>query len=297
MTYRDLKQASIHRLVQIGLEEPEANLEIRWLLEHLTGWSGVDVLLHLDHSVTATHLERWESFLRRRIQHEPIQYIVGTAPFLGLTLNVNPKVLIPRPETEWLTHWLSTHFPGPLRILDIGTGSGCIALGLKHLRPEYQVTACDVSMAALEVARENARKNQIDVQFYSADMLNSSFPETFATPFDLIVSNPPYVLREEAHTLQKEVIAYEPHLALFTEGAPLRFYRILVLHAAKMLVPGGWMALECHTDFANDVRILLEDSGLFKAQVIHDLSGKPRMAIGQKIKKEPDLIKRPTLLA
>ncbi|MBL7977189.1 MAG: peptide chain release factor N(5)-glutamine methyltransferase [Bacteroidetes Order II. Incertae sedis bacterium] len=282
MTYRDLKQASIHRLMQFGLETPEANLEVRWLLEHLTGWSGTGVLLHLDDSVTITHLARWESFLHRRIQHEPIQYIIGTVPFLGLTLKVNPNVLIPRPETEWLTHWLSTHLRGPLRILDVGTGSGCIALGLKHLRPEYQVTACDVSIGALEVARENAQLNQINVQFYSADMLDPMFPEVFHTPFNLIVSNPPYVLREEAHTLQNEVIAYEPHLALFTEGEPLRFYRALVLSATKMLAPGGWVALECHTDFADDVKNLLEDSGFFEAQVIHDLSNKPRLAIGKK---------------
>ncbi|MBN8588069.1 MAG: peptide chain release factor N(5)-glutamine methyltransferase [Rhodothermia bacterium] len=284
MTYRTLSKEALDQLCEKGFDPTEAQAEIRWLWVHLTGWPVANLLARMDETPNKACITAFYALLSRRMQHEPLQYILGSVPFLSLTLAVNPSVLIPRPETEWLTHWLALHpiFENKryMRVLDVGTGSGCIALGLKSLRPDWEVVACDISTPALQVAHKNAEQNGLEVNFIHADMLAPHFPESFTQPFDLILSNPPYVLREEAHTLQKEVIAYEPHLALFTDGEPLRFYHALINSTKTMLNPNGWLAMECHTDFAHQVKDYMQSHGFHDVAVMNDLTERPRLVWG-----------------
>jgi release factor glutamine methyltransferase len=210
---------------------------------------------------------------------EPVQYVLGQADFYGLKLKVDARVLIPRQETEELVHWiLEENGAGPCRALDIGTGSGCIPLALKKRRPAWQVEALDLSPAALEVARENARLTGLEVAFWEADILDESgWPALGA--FDLIVSNPPYIPPSEARLMPPWVLEHEPHLALFVaEGKPLRFYEAIAAFACTVLRPGGALYFELNEHRADEVRRLLHEKGFAQIELKQDLNGKERMA-------------------
>ncbi|WP_020569185.1 peptide chain release factor N(5)-glutamine methyltransferase [Neolewinella persica] len=215
---------------------------------------------------------------------EPVQYVTGIADFYGLQLRVTPDVLIPRPETEELVEWmLEKMAPGQeLRVMDIGTGSGCIALALKHKRPEWTVEGYDVSTDALNIARENAEKLELDLVFHQGDVLASaqSFGEG---DYNVIVSNPPYIPPSEKNQMGASTLAHEPDLALFVpEEDPLLFYRKITEIAAATLLPEGYLFFE--TNEFNNERVvdLLKERGFTKVEARQDLRGKWRMVMGRR---------------
>ncbi|MCO6478737.1 MAG: peptide chain release factor N(5)-glutamine methyltransferase [Phaeodactylibacter sp.] len=219
----------------------------------------------------------------RLLAHEPVQYIIGMADFYGLRLKVDPHVLIPRPETEELVLWmLETLERMPLKVLDIGTGSGCIPVALKKERPEWEAWAVDISREALELARENARLNGVEVYFLKLDILDETQWARLAR-FDAIVSNPPYIPEREASIVPENVRSYEPHRALFVgDEDPLVFYREITLFASRRLTPGGWLFFEANEFNAGEVLKIFENQGFEDMELKEDLSGKERMARARK---------------
>ncbi len=214
---------------------------------------------------------------------EPVQYVVGFAHFYSYTFKVNPATLIPRSETEELVHWvLSTvKNAGPLSVLDVGTGSGCIAVTLKLKNPALQVAAVDVSEAALIVASKNAYRLQADVHFQRMDVLDAAqWPQL--EMFDVVVSNPPYIPAREKTDMSKNVLAFEPPLALFVpDDRPLLFYETIANFALQRLTPGGYLFFECNEFNAVEVVRLLEASGFSEVELKKDMSGADRMVRAQ----------------
>lgn len=213
-------------------------------------------------------------------RREPVQYVLSYAYFHNLRLKVTPAVLIPRPETEQLVNLVLDHVPEerPAKILDIGTGSGCIALAIKQARTDASVFGCDVSQAALDVAAENARSHGLDIGFQKVDIL---LPEDVVRlakgKFDVIVSNPPYIPNLERASLQPEVRDHEPEVALFCGADPLKFYRaILEVVRAGTLKSGGLLFVEAHRDYALDVADLFQRAGGTSVRVEKDLAGMNR---------------------
>jgi release factor glutamine methyltransferase len=224
-----------------------------------------------------------EGITRRLLNWEPVQYVLGQADFYGLKFRVDQRVLIPRQETEELVHWiLEAHAAAPpLRLLDIGTGSGCIPITLKRLRPEWQVDALDVSADALALAQENAKRYDTEIKFHQLDIRQ---PGHWARlpDYGLIVSNPPYIPPSERKVVPPNVLRYEPQLALFTETEDaLLFYRTIGELALQRLRPGGWLYFELNEFSAAEVPGLLRQQGFEEVVLREDLHGKPRMARGR----------------
>lgn len=213
-------------LLQDIYPHEEAQNISRLLLEHCTGIPPAKQLLPDLPPLNNEQLTRIVSMLERLLRHEPFQYVIGSTEFYGLKLKVSPAVLIPRPETEELVHWIINDFKGQdVNLVDVGTGSGCIALSLKKHLPKAHVSGLDVSEEALEVARLNAAQNQLEVKFIQDDVLKPSRHELYSAA-NVIVSNPPYVTRKEESMLARNVLDYEPHQALFVENnEPLLFYK------------------------------------------------------------------------
>jgi release factor glutamine methyltransferase len=218
-----------------------------------------------------------EKALERLKNHEPIQYVLGKTEFFGLPFGVNSSVLVPRPETEELVQWLleESYMPG-MRILDVGTGSGCIAISIKKEWPEANVWGWDISTTALETANQNARLNQVDVHFEQQDILTLEWKAPVR--FHIIVSNPPYVRLLEKGQMDKNVLAYEPSTALFVpDNDALLFYRVIARFARKALEPGGLLFFEINQAFGAEVVGLLEGEGFREVVLRPDLSGRDRM--------------------
>lgn len=217
-------------------------------------------------------------------QMEPIQYIIGIADFYSLEFEVNPSVLIPRPETEELVeHIIHDNDGKVITVLDIGTGSGCIAITLaKHLK-QSRVSAVDISAEALSVARRNASNNGADVSFIQTDILRPDKAETdISGQFDLIVSNPPYIKEEEKREMERNVLEYEPHLALFVpDNDPLLFYRAIARFGKKKLNPGGRLYFEINAQCGAETAGMLRGEGYKQVELIKDLSGKDRIIKAQ----------------
>lgn len=253
-----------------------------WLIfDHLHGWSKTDMMLRDDTKLTVSDHLFVQKALERLKNHEPIQYILGTTEFFGLLFDVNSSVLVPRPETEELVEWIIESVnPGKSpRILDIGAGSGCIAIALaKHL-PKSSVTAWDISPEAIKTAEKNARKNQVAVSFELRDVLQINSEEM--AQFDIIVSNPPYVRDSEKELMKENVLNHEPHLALFVKNHdPLLFYRKIAGLAAKSLPADGLLFFEINRDLGQETMDLLADKGFREMELRKDLSGNYRMLKG-----------------
>lgn len=239
------------------------------------GWDAGDVMMKRTASLSESELLKVYMPLKRLRTGEPLQYVLGKVEFHGLKLYVGPSVLIPRPETEELVDLIvrSAQRP-PARILDVGTGSGCIALALKKAFPSAEVVGLDVSIAALAMAQRNAELNGLQVEWMECDVLRTTPPPG---PFDLIVSNPPYVPRMELESLASHVRAHEPHLALFVDDVdPLLFYRVIGRAAHTHLAPHGELWFEGHHIHSPAVGRVLQDIGFAHVHVIDDLSGSPR---------------------
>lgn len=277
LTRRTLVDSAVARLRAAGVEDPRRNAE--WMAEEALGVARVALLAHPEEAVTEAEAEAFEGMLARRLRREPLQYVVGHADFFGLRLRVSPAVLIPRPETEELVEEALARLHGLEApwVLDVGTGSGAIALAIKHRRPDAEVFACDVSEDALAVASENADRLGLELTLIRADALAPAFADGTPPCFDLLVSNPPYVPEAERLSLEPEVRDYEPAGALFTGEDPLVFYRALAGHAERLLKPGGLALFEAHADHAAEVEALLGEAGLEEPGLRRDLAGRDRI--------------------
>lgn len=250
----------------------------------------IDLALNPEMEMDALQLLRWESVLSELKKEKPIQYILGETEFYGLPFLVNENTLIPRPETEELVAWIleSTKLEvqnTKLNILDIGTGSGCIAISLAKNLPNAQVAAIDVSEKALVIAQENAKVNTVDVNFIQADILKmddlDQLPTSnfqLPTHFDTIVSNPPYVRNLEKVEIKPNVLAYEPHLALFVEDSDaLLFYRKIAELALKNLSENGKLYFEINQYLGKETVELLDSLGFKNIELRKDIYGNDRM--------------------
>ncbi len=249
------------------------------LLMHTLGCDPAWLLSHPEAPIPPDHAAFYEQYLERRARHEPIQYITGEQEFFGLKFRVTPDVLIPRPETEHLVEALLERLPrnASLRIADIGTGSGAIAVALAHTLPQAQITALDLSPAALAIAQKNAERNGVAgrIRFAESDLLAAAADERF----DAIVSNPPYVATTEE--LEPQVRNYEPAHALFAGPTGLDIYRQLIPQAQASLKPGGgWLLLEIGHGQRNALEQLL--SQWINVSFVADLQGIPRVACAQR---------------
>ncbi|MBR3892511.1 MAG: peptide chain release factor N(5)-glutamine methyltransferase [Alistipes sp.] len=207
----------------------------------------------------------------------PVQYIIGTAEFAGMDFEVSDAVLIPRPETEELVDWIASEVGDSASILDVGTGSGCIAIALSRAVRSSSVWALDISADALAVARRNGAKYAPDVRFVEGDAL-SDFSALFAEEFDVVVSNPPYIPDSDSRLMRRNVTDYEPHTALFVpDNDPLLFYRSIARTALKMLKAEGKLYFEIYESLADEMQRMLHDEGYEEIVVREDFRGKPRM--------------------
>jgi release factor glutamine methyltransferase len=270
----------IHSIAPLYESREAANIA-HLVMEYITGLSKLDRIIYKDRTLALTQQAQLEQAVEALLQHQPVQYVTGTAWFYGMELIVNPQVLIPRPETEELVEWIvqdaQTKGPGALQILDIGTGSGCIPLALKKELPGAGVWGIDVSPGALETAQSNALKLELDVRFEQVDVLDARL--TAALPvFDLIVSNPPYIKQSEDSGMQQQVLAYEPSLALFVpDEDALLFYRVIAELAKVKLAQGGKLYFEINEALGKEVVALLEAAGFKDVTLKQDIFGKNRM--------------------
>jgi release factor glutamine methyltransferase len=251
---------------------------IRLIFRHLKNYSLTDIILKSDERLSPAETSAVVEIVNRLKKSEPVQYILGETDFYGLKLKVKPGVLIPRPETEELVDWIIRSEENPASILDIGTGSGCIAICLKKAFPCAVVTACDISPVALSAARENADLNHQEISFMESDILDRGTFLSKINKFDIIVSNPPYIRVSEEACMQPNVLSYEPHLALFVpDNDPLLFYNAIADFARQNLKPGGRLYLEINEAMGGGMQQLLSGSGSFKVTLRKDLQGKDRM--------------------
>lgn len=254
------------RLMQAGVTEAAA--EARWILEEL-GFNRLTLLMQPEHEVAEIHLQRCREIAARRQRHEPLQHILGYQWFRGLRLQVSPEVLIPRPETEELVEWALPY--AHTRAADIGTGSGAIALSLAQARPTLQIVATDLSAAALALAQSNARQlglNQID--WRQGDGLHPLLGEA---PFDLLISNPPYIPAGDIAGLSPEVRDHEPRMALTPGPDALHFYRLFAQQAPGLLKPGGWLWAELDAGMAEASAALFHAPGWQSVRLERDAQG------------------------
>ena len=305
MTYNQLWK----RLTAI-YNEREAQAIVRTVLDALFGMSLTDICLGKVTQLSADDTTRLEKIMQRLEKSEPVQYVLGTEWFAGRLFDVAPGVLIPRPETEDLVKWAcdeakekekednskeergkeekevskkGEEAPHP-SILDIGTGSGCIAITVALALPQARVTAWDISTDALAIAAGNAHRLGASVRFEHQNALSAPDDEE---RWDVIVSNPPYICDRERADMSDNVLSYEPELALFVpDSDPLLFYRAIARYASKALKPGGRLLFETNTAYAHEVAQVMADEGFTAIEVRNDCFGKPRMVKGAFIREE-----------
>ena len=302
MTYNQLWK----RLTAI-YNEREAQAIVRTVLDALFGMSLTDICLGKVTQLSADDTTRLEKIMQRLEKSEPVQYVLGAEWFAGRLFDVAPGVLIPRPETEDLVKWTcdeakekednskeergkeekevskKEEVPHP-SILDIGTGSGCIAITVALTLPQARVTAWDISTDALAIAAGNAHRLGASVRFEHQDALSAPDDEE---RWDVIVSNPPYICDRERADMSDNVISYEPELALFVpDNDPLLFYHAIARYASKALKPGGRLLFETNTAYAHEVAQVMADEGFTAIEVRNDCFGKPRMVKGAFIREE-----------
>lgn len=262
--------------------------EIKQMFEVITEkrlkMNRLEVILSKDVRLSESDLLHYRTIVHRLLENEPFQYIIGETVFYNLPIQVNKSVLIPRPETEELVHEIKHFFTKnpPEKIGDICTGSGCIALALKHLFPQANVIGTDVSIEALKVATHNANQLNLEVNFIENDILNDSLPKD-GVLFDVMVSNPPYITENEKNEMMPNVLDFEPHIALFVPNEDaLLFYRVIAQKALNNLKKGGLLAFELNAQFANETKAMLEDLGYLNVVIKKDLQGKNRMLFAHK---------------
>jgi release factor glutamine methyltransferase len=275
---KELRDNIIRELSKIYPEEESMNMA-NWLLHSVAGIEKKDIILDPDSLVNDTIEAELFEKLGELMAHKPIQYVTGTAYFHDLELEVNPSVLIPRPETEELVKWAAEdHKDGArLKVLDIGTGSGCIIIALGKFLKDPDLSAIDISEDALRMASRNAGKYGIKIDFKRADILDESSWQELQT-FDIIISNPPYVRESEKSGMKANVLYYEPAAALFvTDDDPLIFYRAIAKFSRQHLSKNGMLYLEINENLGKEVRLLLKDEGFSEIILRKDMQGKDRI--------------------
>jgi len=278
MTIADIIQRYKSTLIKV-YDSAEARTIITMVLEKELQLNALRLEMNKYLLLTTHQQEILEKYLERLLNHEPVQYILGEADFMDMKFNVNPHVLIPRPETEDLVRWIiesvGQDFSGT--ILDIGTGSGCIAVALKKLLPNADVSACDICSNALYTATENALRNETEINFFRLDVLLEKLP----SQYDIIVSNPPYIPLNEKASLAKHVADFEPAQALFTPTSQaMIFYERIALLATKHLNEKGKLFFETHTEKTTEVAALLQTNGFNNVEERKDVFEKNRMVKG-----------------
>lgn len=274
---KTLQEASQHfqQLISKVYPPEEARAISNRVFKHTLGYDTIQMILNEKELLPASIFEQIDFIAFELLQHKPVQYILGEEEFLGLRFLVNEKVLIPRPETEELVQWiLDENNTETLKVLDIGTGSGCIACALKSNRANWEISAMDVSSEALDLAKKNAKHLKLEIQFLSQDILI----EKELNPYDIIVSNPPYVTEKDKIEMSANVVNFEPHLALFVEDSdPLIFYRNIIKKAEVSLPSKGKLYFEYNDEFTKDLVDLFDQAKWHTPEHRLDLRGKERM--------------------
>ena len=278
-----LLERGAHELANVGISD--SKWEAERLLRHALGWTREFLLAHPGESVHAEASGHFFQLVERRKGREPLQYIIGEQEFWGMALRVTPAVLIPRPETEGLVEQTIV----PLRdrraqVVDVGCGSGCIALALASELPDARIYATEISPAALAVARENASRHEKEkkVEFLQGNLLEPLVNKNLEGTFDAIVTNPPYLTDSDMKSLEPEVRGYEPRLALEAGADGLSVVRRLLPQAEVFLKRGGRFILEVGINMENPVRELIDASGLSWKKTVPDLQGIPRVMVAEK---------------
>ncbi|MDG1821760.1 MAG: peptide chain release factor N(5)-glutamine methyltransferase [Flavobacteriaceae bacterium] len=275
MTLGELRNVYEQELLGV-YERSEIRQHFAQLCEAYFGYQPADVVLALPSRVNDSNETLLLNALKALKDHKPIQYIIGQVLFAKTTLQVNTSVLIPRPETEELVHRVLGEWPNDrnLKVLDIGTGSGCIAIALKHARPSWDVTAWDIDTAALEVAKRNSQINNTTIDFEEMDILRPNLPKK---DWDIMVSNPPYVPEQWKKNTKSHVLSQEPNHAIFVpDDSPLLFYIHIAAYAKEQLKPSGQLYLEGHAPFMSDVEMLLKKTGFSDIVIENDFRNNPR---------------------
>lgn len=286
MEYRALYQEGMERLQQAGIAE--ASLDARLLLEYICGTDRNDMLLRGEQEVTEKDAECYRRMLSKRADHVPLQYLTNQQEFMGLRFYVDENVLIPRQDTEILVEEIMKDGHDGKRILEIGTGSGCILLSLLKYSNSCQGTATDISEGALETARKNAKQLGLEVELIRTDLAAGiiAADDTAACVrgvFDIIVSNPPYIASDVIPTLMPEVRDHEPVLALDGGADGLEFYRRILLETKELLAPGGKYYFEIGYDQGEAVKALLEEQGCSDVRIVKDYAGLDRVVSGVRL--------------
>ena len=285
MTYRELWQSLTSRYT-----EPEAKAVARYLLEVGYGLSMTNILSGGTERIPADEMEENR---RRLLNGEPVQYVIGKAEFGGRIFKVSPAVLVPRPETYELCQWVEEEESGKRReerdycVLDIGTGSGCIAITLALDMPYAKVEAWDISEKALNIARQNAESLNAQVHFRQVDALNEPTEDSslfsLLSSLNIIISNPPYICKQEATAMEAHVLDHEPHQALFVpDDDPLLFYRAIAQYGKSALVAGGWLYFEINPLYHEVLEKMLDEMGYFGIEMRKDQFGQWRFARAQR---------------
>lgn len=293
MTIDDAYKQFIDKLKSVYDERESANIT-DWVFESIADIKRLDRISNRQQAISNEASEQLNIVLQQLLEHKPVQYVLGEAWFYKMKLKVNGHVLIPRPETEELVEWVVeeirnkeleirnkevsqlTNHNSPTTILDIGTGSGCIAIALKKELPNAEIFALDVSNDALQIAKQNAADLNTKLDFIQFDFLNEG-QWSLLNSFDIIVSNPPYIHANEKNKLAKNVVEYEPHLALFvTDADPFIFYKKLAFFADDHLKENGKIFVEVHEDYAAQVQKIFAEKN-FKTEIKKDMYGRERM--------------------
>lgn len=275
---------------ELALLYPATEIDtfFKWSTEHLLDYKSADFVTRSEEALSESMLLKFIKIVKQLKEQKPIQYILGETYFYGLKFNVDADVLIPRPETEELVDWIKKDLVKNtivregfgLNILDIGTGSGCIAITLKSLFPQAHVCAVDTSRAALNKAQKNAELNKVNIEFVCADITHDY---SSGLNYHIIVSNPPYVLKSESKQMNKNVLDFEPHLALFVpDNDPLLFYRAILKFAQRNLTDEGTVYFEINEQYGTEMIQLFEQFNYRQIELREDLNGKARMIKGIK---------------
>jgi len=293
-TIRELMKSAIEHLQRKGFEEARLNVEL--LLAHALDIQRIQLYTNFDKPLTPEELKQFRTFYERRLTREPVQYIIGSANFMGLHFSVDPRVLIPRPETETLIEQAMLacqRYGGDeiIHILEVGTGSGNITVSIAKFVKNAQITAIDISLEALAVAKQNARLHSVEsqIKFSCSDIFDLS-DVIFQSKYDLLVSNPPYVPKDEWEQLQREVRDFEPSSALTDGKDGLKFYHHMAGIIPTILKSGGRIVFEVGLGQAETVAGRLKKAGLIELQITNDLQGVPRVVSGTWVNSQKTLI-------
>jgi release factor glutamine methyltransferase len=279
MTIQQARQQLLFQLFHIYNEREARNIA-DMVMEHLTEWKKIDRVMNKETPLSLPKQELLQQYITELLDHKPVQYVLNEAWFAGMKLYVDKEVLIPRPETEELVNWMVADLQLPIRdvkILDIGTGSGCIPIALKKKLGEASIYSCDISEHALEIANKNAAALDSAVEFILCDFLNKEERNQLPA-VDVIVSNPPYIPASEKTAIPENVVRFEPHLALFvSDDDPFQFYHAIADFAKKKLSKDGAVYVEIHEDLSVPIREMFSKKGFKKIELKKDLQEKPRM--------------------